>query len=70
MGYFHENLKIFKKNLKKKLKNLKKFKNIKTPKIILFFEKELYLGSSATSPRVPTCFFYIFVFLLQKCTFL
>ena len=70
MGYFHEIWKIFKKNLKKNLKNLKKFKKLKNRKIILDFEKELYLARSATSPWVPPCFFYIFAFFLQKGTFL
>ena len=57
MGYSYENWEIFEKFLDFSQKNLKKFKNIKNPKIILFFEKEPYFARSATSPWVPPCFF-------------
>ena len=69
MGYFHEIWKIFKKNLKKNLKNLKKFKKLKNRKIILDFEKELYLARSATSPWVPPCFFIFLRFFYKKALF-
>ena len=58
MGYSYENWEIFEKFLDFSQKNPKKFKNIEIPKIILFFEKELYFVRSATSHWVRTCFFY------------
>ena len=69
MGYFHEIWKIFKKNLKKNLKNLKKFKKLKNRKIILDFEKELYLARSASSGWVPPCFFIFLRFFSKKALF-
>ena len=57
MGYSYENWEIFEKFLDFSQKNLKKFKKLKNQKIILFFEKEPYFVRSATSPRVPPCFF-------------
>ena len=59
MGYSYENWETFEKFLDFSQKNLKKFKKLKNRKIILFFEKELYLVRSATSPWVPPCFFII-----------
>ena len=69
MGYSYENWEIFEKIFDFSEKNLKKFKNIKNPKIILFFEKEPYFARSATSPWVPPCFFIFLRFFYKKALF-
>ena len=69
MGYSYENWEIFEKFLDFSQKNLKKFKNIKNPKIILFFEKEPYFARSATSPWVPPCFLIFLRFFSKKALF-
>ena len=69
MGYSYENWDISEKIVDFSQKNLKKFKNIKTPKIILFFEKELYLASSTISPWVPPFFLIFFRFFSKNALF-